>query len=157
MTYRKGGNSMKETKTKEKLSEIVAILENLLERENKRKADYEEKIKGYKVREFENALLKEEEELQRAYPEFSLENELSNDVFKKLVEAGLDLKTAFEATHLEDVLKKSKKDEPKKKRPVENGSVGTDSAIFKSGVYALSKKDRQELAKRAQRGETIRF
>lgn len=148
---------MKENKTKEALSDIVAILENLLERENMRKADYEDALKGYKVKEFENALLKEEAELQKKYPEFSLEKELSNDVFRKLVEAGLDLKTAFEATHLEDALKKSKNDEPKKKRPVENGSVGTDSAIFKSGVYALSKKDRQELAKRAQRGETIRF
>ena len=148
---------MKEAKGKEKLSEIVAILENLLEREDKRKADYEDALKGFKVREFENALLREEAELQKKYPDFSLENELSNDVFRKLVEAGLDLKTAFEATHLKDVLKKSKKDEPKKKRPVENGSVGTDSAIFKSGVYALSKKDRQELAKRAQRGEIIRL
>lgn len=148
---------MKENKGKEKLSEIVAILENLLEREDKRKADYEDALKGFKVREFENALLREEAELQKKYPDFSLENELSNDVFRKLVEAGLDLKTAFEATHLKDVLKKSKKDEPKKKRPVENGSVGTDSAIFKSGVYALSKKDRQELAKRAQRGEIIRL
>ena len=148
---------MKENKGKEKLSDIVAILENLLEREDKRKADYEDALKGFKVREFENALLREEAELQKKYPDFSLENELSNDVFRKLVEAGLDLKTAFEATHLKDVLKKSKKDEPKKKRPVENGSVGTDSAIFKSGVYALSKKDRQELAKRAQRGEIIRL
>ncbi len=148
---------MKENKGKEKLSEIVAILEELLSREDKRKADYEDALKGYKVREFENALLKEEAELQKTYPDFSLEKELSNDVFRKLVEAGLDMKTAFEATHLEDALKKGKKDEPKKKRPVENGSVGTDSAIFKSGVYALSRKDRQELAKRAQRGETIRF
>ncbi len=146
---------MKETRVKERLSEIVAILENLLEREEKRNADYEDALKGYKVREFENALLKEEAELQKAYPNFSLEKELSNDVFKKLVMAGLDMKTAFEAVHLDDVLKK--KEAPKKKRPVENGSVGTDSAIFKSGVYALSKKDRQELAKRAQRGEIIRF
>ena len=154
----KGGNSMKEAKGKEKLSDIVAILENLLERENKRKADYEDALKGYKVKEFENALLKEEAELQKTYPEFSLEKELSNNVFKKLVEAGLDMKTAFEAVHLKDVLSKGeKKDAPKKKRPVENGSVGTDSAIFKSGVYALSKKDRQELAKRAQRGEIIRL
>lgn len=148
---------MKENKGKEKLSEIVAILEELLNREDKRKADYEDALKGYKVKEFENALLKEEAELQKTYPDFSLEKELSNNVFRKLIEAGLDMKTAFEATHLEDVLKKSKKDEPKKKRPVENGSVGTDSAIFKSGVYALSKKDRQELAKRAQKGEVIRF
>lgn len=149
---------MKEAKGKEKLSEIVAILESLLERENMRNADYEEKLKGFQVREFENALLKEEAELQKTYPKFSLEKELSNDVFKKLIEAGLDMKSAFEATHLDDVLKKGKKtDEPKKKRPVENGSVGTDSAIFKSGVYALSKKDRQELAKRAQRGEIIRL
>lgn len=149
---------MKETKGKEKLSEIVAILENLLERENMRNADYEEKLKGFQVREFENALLKEEAELKKTYPEFSLEKELSNDVFRKLIEAGLDMKTAFEAVHLEEVRKKAEKTaEPKKKRPVENGSLGTDSAIFKSGVYALSKKDRQELAKRAQRGEVIRF
>ena len=149
---------MKETKGKEKLSEIVAILENLLERENMRNADYEEKLRGFQVRGFENALLKEEAELKKTYPEFSLEKELSNDVFRKLIEAGLDMKTAFEAVHLEEVRKKAEKTaEPKKKRPVENGSLGTDSAIFKSGVYALSKKDRQELAKRAQRGEVIRF
>jgi hypothetical protein len=132
----------------------------LLKRDRERNADYEEKMKSFQIRELEENLLKEEAEVKKTYPDFSLEKELENAVFKTLVDAGLDIKTAYEAAHLDELKAKKeaeKQTAEKKRRPVENGSLGGDSAIFKSGVYALTKKDRAALAKRAQKGETIRF
>ena len=151
---------MRERKGRERLSEIQGILEELLKRDRERNADYEEKMKSFQIREFEENLLKEEAEVKKTYPDFSLEKELENAVFKTLVDAGIDMKTAYEAAHLDELKAKKeaeKQTAEKKRRPVENGSLGGDSAIFKSGVYALTKKDRAALAKRAQKGETIRF
>ena len=78
------------------------------------------------------------------------------------------MKTAYEAIHLEEIKNKSEKEEKKEnekdkdkekkaERPSENGISTKGGLVLKSGVHSLSKRDRAELAKRAGRGETIRF
>lgn len=144
-------------KGKNRLSEIEAALSELLSREEERKKEYEKKISDYEVKALEKELEKEAKELKKVYPDFDENKELENEVFVKLMLAGLDMKTAYEAVHLGDIKKAAEKPEKKTARPEENGSAGGGSALFKSGVYALSKKDRADLAKRAQKGEIIRF
>lgn len=150
-------------KVKDRLYEMENALKELLEREEERKRSYEEKLTDFEVKSIEKDLEREAEELKKVYPEFDREKELENGVFVNLLLAGLDMKTAYEAVHLDEIKEKAEvekelSEEPKKvKRPVENGSLGSESAIFKSGVHALTGKDRKELAKRALRGEIIKF
>ena len=45
----------------------------------------------------------------------------------------------------------------KASRPLENGTSSQSAVITKSDVHGLSRADRAEIARRAQRGEKIRF
>jgi len=42
-------------------------------------------------------------------------------------------------------------------RPPENGTSSQSAVIVKNDVHSLSREDRAEIARRAQRGEKIRF
>ena len=154
-----------------RLEEIEEMLSELLAREEARKEEYGQKMADYEIREIQRGLERQAEAVRADYPDFDEEKELENEVFKNLVLNGLDMKTAYEAVHLDELkaaseAKKkhaeeaaSQEENVKKKaaRPEENGSMSGGSALFKSGVYGLSKKERAELARRAQKGEIIRF
>ena len=150
-----------------RLEEIEEMLSELLAREEARKEEYGRKMADYEIRELQRDLEKQADAVRADYPDFDEEKELENEVFKNLVLSGLDMKTAYEAVHLDelkaaseaDAKQAEERDTAKKKtaRPEENGSMSSGGALFKSGVYGLSKKDRAELARRAQKGEIIRF
>lgn len=146
--------------TNGRVKELEEELKKLLAREEQRKADYEEKMKSYELYAGEQAINKEAEETKKTYNSFDLDKELENDLFVKLLKNGFDVKTAYEATHVGEIIaeaKRTAKSGETKKRPLENGTAKGGGALLKSGVYALTKKEREELAKRTQKGETIRF
>lgn len=144
----------------QRIKELEAELKKLLIREEERKADYEKRLKNYELYAGEQAIMKEADETKKHYEKFDFDKELENEKFVRLLNCGLDVKTAYEATHLEEIkaaAKNSAKSDELKKRPLENGTVKGGGALLKSGVYALTKKEREELARRTQKGETIRF
>ncbi len=150
----------------ERLKEIEEELFTLQQQDAIREQSYQDKVKEIELKEIEAALEKEAEALKAEYPDFDVEAELENPVFVNLVNSGLPMKTAYEAIHLEEIKKLSAAEAGKKalsdyrkasKRPEENGISGGQGGILKSGVHSLSKGDRAELAKRARRGEVIRF
>lgn len=152
----------------ERLKEIEEELYTLKEQDALREQDYQARLKDMEIRKVEAELEKEAEALKKAYPSFDVEAELENPQFAALLNAGLPMKTAYEAIHLEEIKNKSEKEEKKEnekdkdkekkaERPSENGISTKGGLVLKSGVHSLSKRDRAELAKRAGRGETIRF
>lgn len=153
--------ALKEGQTESgRIKELEEELKKLLAREEQRKAKYEEKLKNYELYAGEQAIRKEAEETKNLYNSFDFDTELENDLFVKLLKSGLDVKSAYEAAHIGEIIaeaKKSAKSGEAKKRPLENGTAKGGGALLKSGVYALTKKEREELAKRTQKGETIRF
>ena len=113
---------------------------------------------------------KESESLKTRYPNFSLENEASNPQFVKLLRSGIDVKTAFETIHHDEILsgammqtaqavRKNVTDSIKARglRPSENGINAQAGVIVKNDVSKLTPKDRAEIARRARMGETIKF
>ena len=107
---------------------------------------------------------------QQFYPDFDLEVEKANPKFRDLLMAHVDVKTAYETVHHEELLRdamnfqeqrtaKAVTDNIRAKgtRPLENGTSQQGAFIVKNDVNALSKEDRAEIARRVARGEVISF
>ena len=104
------------------------------------------------------------------YPSFDLRAEMNNPKFLDLLRANIDVRTAYEVIHKDDIIpaamqftaktveqKLTNKIIANGARPTENGISSQSSAVVKSDVSQLSKADRAEIIRRVQRGEKIRF
>ena len=110
------------------------------------------------------------EDAKKVYPSFDLKAEMQNDRFVDLLKSNVDVKTAYEVIHKDEIIpaamqfavqtaesKFAKKIAANGSRPAENGMSSGSPAVVKSDVSQLTKAERQEYIRRAQRGETIRF
>lgn len=109
------------------------------------------------------------QEIKAEYEDFDLEAELRNPVFKAMLKAGAPMKNAYEALHMGDikagVARKASEAREKQvtdnirargQRPTEGGSSGA-GITYSSDPSKLTAKERDELARRAERGERITF
>ena len=108
--------------------------------------------------------------LKSVYPTFSLEAELQNPRFTDLLRSNVDVRTAYEVLHKDEIIpafaqytaktveqKLTNKIIANGARPTENGISAQSASVVKSDVSQLSKADRQEIIRRVSRGEKIRF
>lgn len=112
----------------------------------------------------------EAEEMKRLYPSFSLENEARDPQFLSMLRAGVPVRHAYEVIHMDAIkagvaqmtaqaTEKQVVDgiRARGSRPQENGTAAQSGFVVKDDVSRLTKKDRAEIARRAQRGEHITF
>jgi hypothetical protein len=112
----------------------------------------------------------QEKQTKAVYPKFDLRAEMQNPEFLKLLRSNVDVKTAYEVLHKDEIIpaamhftaktveqKLTNKVIANGARPVENGNSSQSATVVKSDVSQLSKADRQEIIRRVQRGEKIRF
>ena len=142
-----------------------------MEREN---ADLKKQMEEQSVKENASKLyaswMNQSEQLKSVYPSFDLEAELKNPKFTDLLRANVDVRTAYEVLHKDEIIpaamqftaqtverKIANKIMANGSRPAENGMNSQSAAVVKSDVSQLSKADRQEIARRVARGEKIRF
>lgn len=142
-----------------------------LERENAQK---DAALKEIERRESANRAYAEwqrqADDLKTRYPGFSLETEANNPKFVQLLRSGIDVKTAYETVHHDEILsgammqtaqavRKNVTDGIKARglRPSENGINAQAGVIVKNDVSKLTPQDRAEIARRARMGETIKF
>ena len=108
------------------------------------------------------------EEARKLYPNLDLNVESQNPQFRQLLMAGVDVGTAYLALHRDDVLagamqhtaktveqKLSNKIAAGNARPAENGSSGQSAAVIKADPSKWTRADREEVRRRAARGERI--
>ena len=152
-----------EPDTLQRLKELEFENENM-------KRQIENGLEERKIRKTVNSWIKDAEKLREKYPDFDLETEAQNKSFASLLRAGVDLKTAYYATHHEDILnsmvQKASEEASLKitdsirargTRPNENGLSNRSTAIIKTDVSKLTPRERAEIAKRVMRGEEISF
>ena len=108
----------------------------------------------------------EGEEVKKAYPQFDLATESQNPRFVDLLVKGINVQTAFEVIHMNDIKMMSAQARQKAVvnsvranglRPSENGVARQAGVQIKSDVHKLTKEDRREIARRRARGEHIEF
>lgn len=114
---------------------------------------------------------KEAEAVKKVYPSFDFKAETQNRDFLGLLRKGLPVQQAYELIHMDEIKDATAKAaaqatgaqmeariKSKASRPTENGMSSQSAAIVrKDSVSSLSRKDREEIARRAQRGERISF
>ena len=114
--------------------------------------------------------LQQAEEAKKYFPNFDLDTEMQNPKFVDLLRAHIDVKTAFQVLHQDEIIPQMMQHTAKTveqkivnnirangARPNENGTSSQAAAITKSDVSQLSKADRAEIARRVARGEKITF
>ena len=151
----------------------VADLKHMkqLEADNARlNAQREAQAREEASREEFDAIARQGEELKAIYPNFNLGEELANASFGRLVANGIDVKTAYEVVHKDEILAggmeyavKQTKEKISKaiqsgSRPQENGlSSQSATSPGEIDVSKLSLAQIREITARAQKGERITF
>ena len=110
------------------------------------------------------------EQVQQLYPDFDFDVELDNPDFSRLINSGIDVKTAYEVAHHDEILqgamaytaqtvakKTAATIAAKQKRPLEGGISSQAQATVKTDVNKLTKEDRENIIKRVMQGERIVF
>lgn len=109
----------------------------------------------------------EGEQVKAIYPGFQFDTEMENDDFSKLLKCGVNVQTAYEVIHKDDIIpaamqyaakaassKLAKSVAANQARPVENG-MGAPANV--SSVSQMSSKDIKDICDRVSRGERITF
>ena len=142
-----------------------------MEREN---ADLKRQMEEQNRKENANRLyaqwMEQEQQTKSVYPNFSLRNEMQNPKFVELLRSNIDVRTAYEVLHKDEIIQgamqfavnKAEQNFANKviangARPTENGISSQGASLTKSDVSQLSKADRQDILKRVARGEKISF
>lgn len=112
----------------------------------------------------------ESEKVKELYPSFDFQQEATDRDFLGLLRAGVSVQQAYELRHMEEIkanaakvaaqtagAQMAAKIQTKAARPKENGTSSQSAVIVKNDVHSLSKEDRAEQARRAMRGEKIRW
>lgn len=114
--------------------------------------------------------MEQEKQTKAVYPNFSLRAEMQNPKFVDLLRSNIDVKTAFEVLHKDEIIPAAMQYTAKQveqkianniiangARPTENGTSSQGAALSKSDVSQLTKEDRAEINRRVARGEKITF
>lgn len=133
-----------------------------LKNQNEQKVQEEQRNQQYAIWEQQAA------EAKNLYPNLDLNVESENPQFRKLLFAGVDVGTAYMVIHKDDVLagamhhtaktveqKLANKIAAGNSRPAENGTSGQSAAIIKTDPSKWTRADREEVRRRAARGEKI--
>ena len=109
-------------------------------------------------------------EAKKMYPSLDLNQEAKNPQFLRLLNAGVDVGTAYTVIHKDEIIPAAMQHTAKTveqkitnriiangARPTENGISSQSSAVVKSDVSQLSKADRSEIIRRVRNGEKISF
>ena len=150
----------------EQLKEIKKI-----ERENATlRQQMEEQNRRDNANRFYAQMMEQAESVKAVYPSFDLRAEMQNPRFVDLLRNNVDVRTAYEVLHKDDIIPAAMQFAAKTAeqkltnniiangaRPTENGNASQGATVVKSDVSQLSKADRQEIIRRVQQGEKIRF
>lgn len=150
--------------TVEQLKEIKAI-----EKENKAlRAEMEARETEEKAKKQYAQWFKEADEAKKYFPSFDLKEELNNEEFRGLLNAGVNVKTAFQVVHQDEIFPAAMQYASQKAteravnavranglRPAENGSSAQSTSTTRVDVSTFTKEQRDELIRRAERGERI--
>lgn len=152
--------------TVEQLKEMKRI-----ERENEafRKAQ-EERERVEQANRIYAGWMQQAEAARQVYPNLRFEEEARNQTFTDLLRSGVDVKTAYEVIHKDDILggamqyaaqktaeKVTNNVRARAKRPAENGAGAQSASRQVTDVTKLQKEDIYEILRRVERGEKISF
>ena len=113
---------------------------------------------------------KQADKVKEIYPSFDFKTEAQNPEFLSLLRNGNSVEHAYKVLHFDELTQNAARVaaqtadaqaqarmKSKASRPSENGTSSQSAAIVRNDVSTLTRKERAEIARRVQRGETIKF
>ena len=113
---------------------------------------------------------KEAAKVKELYPSFDFKVEAQNPEFLKLLRTGNSVEHAYKVLHFDELTNNAARVaaqtadaqaqariKAKAARPSENGTSSKSAVIVKNDVSNLTRAERAEIARRAQRGDIIKF
>lgn len=107
---------------------------------------------------------------RQVYPDFQMEKELGNPAFVKLITGDVDVQTAYEVVHRDELIPAAmqyaarameqnlaKRIAANGFRPAENGMDSAAAAVVRTDVSKFTRADVDEVARRVARGERVSF
>jgi hypothetical protein len=158
----------------ERLAKLEALVE---ERQSTPKAStYTADLKAQaaqrrmaRARELLARLRQQEQEAREIYPKLNLRQELKDPRFADLIRSGVDVRSAFEVVHKDQIISASMEYAAREvermmtnkllaegSRPRENGGNGGPS-VSRVDVKSMSRQERKDIARRVRMGEKIAF
>jgi uncharacterized protein YdiU (UPF0061 family) len=152
--------------TVEQLKEI-----RKMEKENAElKRQMEEQNRKDNANKLYSQWMEQADKAKQVYPSFDLRAEMQNPKFVDLLRSNIDVRTAYEVIHKDDIIAGAMQFTAKKveqnltnkiiangARPAENGNSSQGASVTKSDVSTLTKADRAEVARQVARGARISF
>ena len=152
--------------TVEQLKEI-----RKMEKENAElKKQMEEQNREANAKKIYATWMEQADKAKQVYPSFDLRAEMQNPKFVDLLRSNIDVRTAYEVIHKDDIIagamqftaktveqKLTDKIIANGARPSENGNSSQGASVTKSDVSQLTKADLAEINRRVARGEKISF
>lgn len=142
-----------------------------MERENAElKRQMEEQSRRDNANKLYSRWMNEAEQTKSVYPAFNFETEMQNPKFLDLLRSNIDVRTAYEVIHKDEIIPAAMSFTASKvaqnltnkiiangSRPTENGNSSQGASVIKSDVSQLSKAQRAEVARKVAKGERITF
>ena len=142
-----------------------------LERENAELQRIRQRERGEQMAQQKlNEWYAESEKVKEVYPTFDFRAETADRDFLGLLKSGLSVQQAYELKHMDEIKANAAKAaaqtagqqmaakiQSKASRPKENGTSSQSAVIVKNDVHSLTRAERAEVVRRAQRGEKISF
>ena len=142
-----------------------------LEKENEElKAIRQRQIGQQQFQQQMNTWHQEADKVKEIYPSFDIKTEVKNPQFLAMLKAGVPMEHAYQTLHLDEITQNAARVaaqtadaqaqariKQKASRPSENGTSSQTAVVVKNDVSNLTRKDRAEIARRVERGETIKF
>lgn len=140
-----------------------------MERENAQlRAAAEERQRAEQASQVQARWMQEAEAVKGIYPGFDFEQEAQNPAFTRLLKSGVDVRTAYEVTHRDEVISGAMQFAAQKSqentinnirargmRPDEGGLGRQPAGEGRLDASKLTREQRADIAKRAARGELI--
>lgn len=140
-----------------------------MERENARlRAAAEERQRIEQANQVQARWMQEAEAVKGVYPKFDFAQEAQNETFSRLLRSGVDVRTAYEVAHHDEIISGAMQFTAQKvqektvndirargMRPDEGGLGRQPAGEGRPDVSKLTREQRADMAKRALRGESI--
>ena len=130
----------------------------------------QEQERQEKGRQLYQTWMQQAEQVKQIYPSFDLQTEMKNPTFVDLLGSHIDVRTAYEVLHNQEIISGAMQYTADKVRgdmarslaansalPKENGTGSRSAAVVKNDVTKLTDKDIDEVMRRVARGEFITF
>lgn len=156
------------TRTARELDKLESQNRHLIEQQQMIQQMERQRVQQARIAELQAGWDREAEQLKAQYPDFNMAEVLANPEVEKMMRSGVSMTNAYRSAYFDHILKQQQaatarqveqgvvnRLQQRNARPGENGTRPGGAVQTKIDVSHMSRKEMEEIEKRAMRGEVI--